>query len=339
MQNRALGGMGLVCLFLAGCIQMEQTFTLNPDGSGKVTIVMVSPLNPLEQMFAMPAGPDTNLPTIERKKRAFVQRLLDSSKGVDAWKDVSAEYTPEGLLKFQGTAYFKDLEHFKVEGSSASPAKLVREADGSLRLVFATEALRNNLNQKKPEDPRDPRKLNNKELDEYILGKRIEYQSMKPLLSAMLTDLKFKYIFRLPGEVSGVKVYRPEGKRAVSFELDGNKFLKAINKVAARDNAFFRKLLRTSGQMEVLGQSPEGLKLLGLDWHEARATVAKVSGPQFDYAKEADAARAAYPALRKRLGLGEEKKIPDFPEFKRDPPGPAPKELKDPDFKDPEFKK
>src|SRR5262249_39210665 len=127
----------------------------------------------------------------------------------------------------------------------------------------------------------------------------------------------------LPGEVSGVKVYQPEGKRAVSFVMDGNKMLKAINGLMMRDNAFLRKKLRAEGDTDLFGGSEESLKLLGLNWHEASPVVARPAGPQLADAKEVAAAREAYPALRKRLGLGEEKKIPDFPGAKP-PPGELP---------------
>ncbi len=311
MKNRAATSIGLLCLLLGGCVECEQTYTLNPDGSGKVAVTLVTPFNPFEQ--ALGGGKDKR-PSLAEKKRLFLDKLLRTAQGVAAWADVSADYTPEGRLKFQGTAYLKDLKQLKSETALSSPARLVPQADGSLRLVFNPENLKPNLPNGDKEEAPDARKLTDKELDEYILGKRVEYQSGKGLLTAMLTDLKFTYIFRLPGDVSEVKAYRAEGKRAVSLVMDGNKILKATNDLMARDNAFFRKHLRAGGHIEAgLGGSAEGLKALGLDWHEAAATVARPAGPQFNYGKEVAAARKAYPALRKRLGLGEEKKVPDFP--------------------------
>ncbi len=320
MKNRATALIGLACLLAAGCVQGEQTYTLNPDGSGKVAIVLVTPFSPTDLFFGAPGRPGGKPPSLAEQKRAFLEKVLNTSRAVDAWKDVSAEYTPEGLLKFQGTAYFKDLKNFKTDPGGQSPARLERQPDGSLRLVFAPESLRTDLNRPGPKaDQPDPRKLNDQELDEYILTKRVQYQTAKPLFRGLLTDLKLTFTFRLPGEVSGVKGYRPEGKRAVSFALDGNKLLKLWDDLMKRDNAFFRKNLRAGGDADLFRGSEQSLKLLGLNWHEAVAVVARPDGPQFDYAKEVAAARAAYPAMRKRLGLGEEKKAPNFPQFKGPP--------------------
>src|SRR4029077_13219990 len=133
MNTRAVLSAGLVCLLLTGCVQCEQIFTLNPDGSGKVAITLVMPLNPFEQALGGGGAPGGKKLSLAEKKRAFVDKFLSTAQGVEAWKDVSAEYTPEGLLKFQGTAYFKDMQQLKVDPASGSPAKLERRPDGSLR--------------------------------------------------------------------------------------------------------------------------------------------------------------------------------------------------------------
>jgi hypothetical protein len=316
MKTRAVPALGLLSMFLAGCVQSEQVFTLNPDGSGKVAVTLVTPLNPFEQALGGGGPPGGKKLSLADKKRMFVDKLLSSAKGVDAWKDVSAEFTREGLLKFQGTAYFKDLEKFKFESGGGSPVKLVREGGGALRLVFMPEALKSDLNPggNRDEEP-DLRKLKGKELDEYILSKRVEYQATKGLFTALLTDLKYTFVYRLPGDVSGVKVYRTEGKRSVALTLEGNKILKAMNDLMTRDDDSFRKELLAGALIDFRGDTAKSLKALGLNWHEAAAVVPRPGGPQFDYAKESAAAREAYPALRQRLGLGEEKKGPDLPQF------------------------
>jgi hypothetical protein len=314
MKNRAIVWVGVLCLLLTGCVQSEQVYTLNPDGSGKVDITLVTPVSPFGVMAHGPTGAKKS--SLEEKKRDFLSGMLGESQGADAWKDVSAEFTPDGRLKFGGTAYFKDFSKFKEKTFAAGVFKLVRGADGSLRLTIAAQTQPLLGGAKDKEGSPDPKKATDKELDEYILQQRVEYQNVKGMQTAMLTDARLKYVFRLPGDVSEVNVYRGEGKRAVSIEFEGDRILKAMNTLFARDNAFFRKQLRAGGSMSLKGIEKEFFKGLGLDWHEANVTVAKPAGPQFDYAKEMGAAREAYPALRKRLGLGEETKIPELKDLK-----------------------
>jgi hypothetical protein len=319
MRRHAIPAVGLLGLLLTGCIQCEQVITLNPDGSGKSAVTLVTPLNPLEQAFSGGGPQGGKKLTLADKKRRFVDKLLSGTIGVEAWKDVSAEFTPEGLLKFQGTAYFKDMQQFKMESIGGLPVKLERQRDGSLRLVLNPENLQRDVNKPRDkEEPADLKKLSDKELDEYILTKRVEFQGAKALAIAMLTDLKIKNVFHLPGDVTDVRGYKVEGQRALSLTIDGNKILKGLNELMRRDNAFFRKELRAGNILvDFSGDSAKLLKAFGLDWYDASAVVKRPAGPQFDYAKEVAAARAAYPALRQRLGLEEEKKAPDFPEFKK----------------------
>jgi hypothetical protein len=313
MKHRAVLAIGLPCLLLTGCIQSEQVFTLNPDGSGKVAITLVTPLNPFEGVLGGGGPPGGKKLSLADKKRMFVDKLLRDAKGVDAWKDVSAEFTREGLLKFQGIAYFKDMQQLKIEPVGGSPARLERRPDGSLRLAVVPDKLGAELNKfGAKEEPADLKNLSDQELDEYILTKRVEYQGAKGIVTALLTDLKFKAVFRLPGEVSDVKGYQAEGKGTLSLTLDGNKILKALNELMLRDTASIRKELRAGGSF-FSGDPKKIFKVVGREWLDASAVVQRPGGPQFDYAKEAAAAREAYPALRKRLGLvGEEQKSPEL---------------------------
>ena len=46
----------------------------------------------------------------------------------------------------------------------------------------------------------DLSKMNDKEIDEYMLKQRVEYQKVRPLLELVFNDLKIKTVLHLPGE-------------------------------------------------------------------------------------------------------------------------------------------
>ncbi|MDH4225387.1 MAG: hypothetical protein OEW12_07050, partial [Deltaproteobacteria bacterium] len=77
-----LAGLLAALLMLAGCnIQTNQTYTLNPDGSGKVEIDITKD----PQM-----GYDkANMPPIEKRTVDEITALLTKAKGVDTWKGVT----------------------------------------------------------------------------------------------------------------------------------------------------------------------------------------------------------------------------------------------------------
>jgi hypothetical protein len=295
----------LACLVSLGCVEGEQTYTLNPDGSGKVKfdIVTAAPFDPL-------AGPAAKTDdTIDGLRTKAIKGILESP-GVAAWKDVSADFAPDGRLKFVGTAYFKQLDTFGIQNMAflRSDFALTPGADGSLTLVRSKKDPMNKggLTPNRPgkKSPDELAKLTDPELDAYIMRERVEYQSIKPFIIGMLTDAKLKTTLVLPGEVGGVRGFQPEGKNGVSFVMDGNKLIVAANKLYAQDNEAFRKMYRS-------GKTPDDvLESFGVP-DRATATVAKPGKPQFDFEAEVKAARDAYPDLRKKLKIGENVRLPD----------------------------
>ncbi len=80
----------LLPVFAAGCIQTEDEFVLNPDGSGKVQHTAVFQPFELNSKATDPAAAMTDAITKE----------LSEAQGVDAWKDIRYERTAEGHIRF-----------------------------------------------------------------------------------------------------------------------------------------------------------------------------------------------------------------------------------------------
>ena len=124
---------GLLCL-LAGCIQVKEEYTLNPDGTGKVIYETTAPLgNPF-------GGKKDEKP--EDQARGQVDKILTESSGVSVWKDVTYKINDDGKLHFKGTAYFKKFLRLQLgeKMQSSFKAEFVKKAGGmELRLVDKKE--------------------------------------------------------------------------------------------------------------------------------------------------------------------------------------------------------
>ncbi len=96
----------ILALLTGGCIQIEEEFSINPDGTGKVKYVS-------ETNYAFTLNSDNE--TEKEKALATVRDILEKSKGVSAWKDVSYKIMGEDRIKFTGTAYFKDISKLKID--------------------------------------------------------------------------------------------------------------------------------------------------------------------------------------------------------------------------------
>src|SRR5262245_43175313 len=115
MKKRLTTAALLVCLTALGCVEGEQTFTLNPDGSGKVKLDVMMP-TPADPFVGPPKKADGGAPeaTPDVLLRKSLKGLLET-RSIDAWKDVTAEFTRDGRLKITGTAYFRNAEAFEFQ--------------------------------------------------------------------------------------------------------------------------------------------------------------------------------------------------------------------------------
>ena len=163
------------CLsLLAGCLDSEQEFTLNPDGSGKVKIKATSVSKLTDLAFKV---------TPEESLKNSVIETLEKSKGVDAWTDVSAKLDADGKTIFTGTAYFKDISQLKLNilGTESDFPHLTvkKEADGG----FSVEAT---PDKKGGEDaPAPDKKPTEDELKEMIKVERAKFRGMVRLMETM----------------------------------------------------------------------------------------------------------------------------------------------------------
>jgi hypothetical protein len=292
-------------LFLSvGCIEMKQTITLNPDGKGKVTYDMTAPMTGGP---AMPS-PDGKEKTLDQKKTdELVKTLTAGKQEIAAWKDVSMEWLPDGKLHFVGTAYFDNIE--KLGSDSGESYSVKRDKDSLTFTVLPkknVDPLGAPPGPKKPPLP-DPSKITDKELDEFILNERVKYQSNKGLMTALLTDFKMSLVVQLPGDVSESKSFKKDGSNKASREVNGNELLKQYNAFYAEDNSALKKKAKMANNLDFEKLFADGTEVLQ---EGAHVTVNKVGGPLFDYDKEVKEAKAAYPALRKKLNLPETVRLP-----------------------------
>jgi hypothetical protein len=305
MKRLTLSVLGLVCFALAGCVEGEVAYSVNPDGSAKVKIDVVTgmPFNPLGPNGAKKPDPESP----DDVRRRAIRSTLESP-GVAAWKDVSAEFLPNGKLKFAATAYVKSLEAFDTKGGIpiVGPTLRFERAEGGLLRLVATKDGQDGLgpSQRKPKSPDEIKKMSDDELDRHILLDLIDLQATKPLVTAFLTDAKLKTTYILPGEVTETIGFERRGQTA-SHNLDGSKCLAAFNKALNQDKAAWRKLYREA-------PTPGAIQAAIFDFpvETASITVAKPGTALFDFEKEVKEARASYPELRKKFGFGDDLRLP-----------------------------
>jgi hypothetical protein len=307
-------------------VEGEVTYTVNPDGTAKVRldIVTVKMINP---NIGAPRKKDEE-ETLDSLLREAITPILETP-GVVAWKDVDASFLPNGKLKFSGTAYIRRVQDFKPMAFPllSSNHAVETAADGSFNLVPKNDFDNSSTpssNKRKKKTPEEIKKMTDEELDKYILRELIEVQTSKSIFVGMFTGAKLKTTYILPGKPNAVTVFAQDGQR-VSSTLDGAKVIAALDKLLAQDRVAWRGIYRGATQSDVLAT----LLFEQGNWNGS-ATVANPGKAQFDYIKEVREAREAQPALLKKLGFDSNFKLPDgdnpAPPPPKDDRGPPPKD-------------
>ena len=266
-------------LILNGCFELEEIFTLNPDGSGKVEVTAV-----FQGMDFSLNGSDDNDP--QGKLISAVTALLEQSKGIDTWKNVTYNIKEDGRIFFQATAYFKDINKVELHNLGVIDVAFNSNKQGQLVLVLG------DTKEDKTNDPAEPDALNKEQLQKQITNAKMEYQQSINMARLMLADMKEKMIFHLPAKViKATGSYQTEPDGAVSFAISGAVLLKEMDAIMQDDKRLAEIIKSGDDPMEDAPITP--VKIL----------LEPSSQPLFNYQKELAKAQADYQRTQKKLGM------------------------------------
>ena len=306
---------------VTSCIQSESDNVLNPDGSGKFTIKATLDLGPLAGML----GGQDGKADLGDPGKDMILSILSGTKGVDVWKDAKSTKGADGKLSMVVSGYFKDITKFKAGnpmeslggaaggggGKSSGPGfgevKTSKDADGNWIVELP---LSDDKKAAEPAEKPEPKeKLSKEEVADKVKEMRDQFAAMKPMMASMLGNMKITQTIKVGGEIKDYGLFTKIDANSAKLEISFAKMFDGIEKLMADD--------KIAGQMASLGGS-NPMELIGSADPEAKEVAAqimqtmfggkgepklviKASGPAFDYAKEAEAAKAAQSAELKAL--------------------------------------
>jgi len=275
---------------LTGCFETKDDFTLNPDGSGKVTH---------ECSFQQVNLGGDNEATEDSLKEA-IGKVITEAKGVEAWRDVSYRRLDDGRLFFKGTAYFTNLNTLDI------PNQTMLEFDWKRSGGGAVLALRTNKSEKKEgfqmeKKTVDWAKLTPEERTKKLKEERAKFQQAKGIVSAFLGSMKHDVVFHLPGKVGESSNFTKDASGALRLQFEGAKLLAAVEKRMA-DDAW---AMKNSDSLSVQGQPMMDDAVNELVFGSKAPVRAAVTGgqPLFDYTMEVTAAKKETEKIRRELGV------------------------------------
>jgi hypothetical protein len=270
----------LLVLLFSGCLDVDNEWTLNPDGSGKVRHRVV--FNQKAFSFGT-----------EKSPREFARELLEKSEGIEAWGDLSYGKTDEGYLRFEGVAYFPDASAIRLEHEVVKTR--FRREGGALIASFTGDKGNLGLEGLLGESSGGLSK------SESASGFRMTLRMMRMQLGSMKAFLKGRDRVRLPGQLApGHAGKLKEGALEVAFSFQRmNEFLDAVEK-----DPQLLAVLRARSNRGAKGNPSPALDpakvkefetlaanfMVGGDATEARSLGGK---PAFDYADAVTAAKTS----------------------------------------------
>lgn len=275
--NRLLNIITLVSLLiLSGCFELEEIFTLNPDGSGKVHLTAVFQDVNLNLDGAADSDP-------REKLTATVTALLEQSQGIDAWQDVTYRIEPDGRIFFQATAYFSDINQVDLHNLGAVDVAWSKNKQGQIILRLGETS--KNQNEK-------PEALTEAQIKEQITKAKIQYQQSINFMRPMLEGMKENMTFHLPARVESADEScqtKPDG--TVSFAVNGSELLKELDALMQDDTRLAEMIRSGADPMKDAPIAP------------ATVVLAPAERPLFNYQQELAAAQKDFHATQKKLGM------------------------------------
>jgi hypothetical protein len=276
-----------VAAIFSGCLEVTETYTLNPDGSGK--LMLKSAMKPFDF--------DDEKSAKEKKEelREFVASVLEKSSGVDVWKDISVKHLPDGKIYFEGTAYFPDLSALDIYQASMSEFALRKAEGGEMVIEIGKE-----------EDPEEtdtssgPLNLTEEEIATKIDSAKEEFRMARGMLGMFLDDWNSRTTVRTAGNIDVAHGFTRNADGSITMEFRGKRVLEIIDSLTASDQYWRDDALQnTAGKMD----RDKEMRAIMFGAEKPLITVSGASKPLFDYASEAGAAKKKYAALRKKYGL------------------------------------
>lgn len=251
--------------------QMNQTFIINPDGSGKMIIEsgLNDPANPVD----------------ETKLKNNLANLISATKGADSWENLVINKPGNGKkYQIEATGYFSDINQVKNEEESF-PTMVWTNKNG-----IASLALKGKENNAR-------KKQGRAEAEKQAAADQKRWQNTREEL-ASLAKTEIISNFRMPGQIVPVQGYKTSNNTATVI-LDGKKMLAALDAIYANKNVLIQDKMNgntNASESFILN------KLYGT----SKPPLFKTRGSLkafFDYKTEVARAKKNYPATLAALGI------------------------------------
>jgi hypothetical protein len=279
---------------LTGCINQEQTYHLNPDGSGKLVLAMTVDTS---MMGALGGG---NAPKDMGKE--VVMQLLRGTQGIDAWADMTYETATDGKTKVAGTAFFKDINKLQMsageQAGGASAGTLTSAVEGDVWTVAVGLA----GGSATPPAP-SASKISAEQIQAAMQQAKAQWEASKSLVAPMVEGAKISTTVKAGGTIKETVGFVKADDQTATMSFGGAKVIGAIDTMM-NDPKIMEEALAGGDAMGVLRDQKRLQQSImeSLTGGKGLPKVALTPGqPLFDYSAELAKAKAGQTEAFKTL--------------------------------------
>lgn len=239
-------------------------------------------------------------PIGETAVQEIVRDILTQSEGIEIWRDVSFSELKDGSFFFRGLAYFPDFS--KVQLHQLAPLRFSIQKDSGGNLVIAQDERPSGHDKwdfpgaeiSRPSEPISS--------PESIQRDRRRFRAGKPMLLAMLGNVKQEVTFHAPGAVRRSANFETGTPGLLRLRFNGERMVNALEELISDDKVMRTLSTNTAAQSESGAIHIVNEKLYG-ERSSIFAVIHPDNKPVFDYRAEVAAALREFPDVARKVGL------------------------------------
>lgn len=272
---------------LTSCLTQDQTFHLNPDGSGKLEVAMTVDTAMMAGLGGGGAGQDMG--------KEVAMQLLRGTQGVDTWADLKHETGADGKTKVTGTAYFQDINKLQMNageqagGASAGTLSSTREGD-SWTITIGQSAGETSA----PPAASIGTKPSEDQIKAALQQAKAQWEASKSLVAPMIEGAKVTTTVTAGGTIKDTVGFTKSADHTASLTFGGAQVITALDGMM-NDPKIMEEALSGGDAMGVLRDQKRLQKTImeSLTGGKGLPKIeVKPGAPAFDYAAEVAKAKA-----------------------------------------------
>ena len=231
-----------LALLFSSCEESKLFVLLNSDGSGRINIT--------EKVLTSHQGIQ-NQQVLQAIAISTLGKFVEESEGVDAWEQLSFNFTPQGDIVVSATALFPDLAKLDLattaenqtllKGLKFDPGDAAEKRPASIELLSPVKLV---PQQKLPggEPPAES------VIAEELSKTRDVWAEQEVNFRSEYGRKKSRVTFHLPGEISGSSNFIKEAKNQVYLEVRAQKMIDSLDRMIG-DDEVAKAILETGGKI------------------------------------------------------------------------------------------